>query len=68
MSYCCEIWLNTYPFRLRKRSLLHKKDMRIIYNLDYHTSLFFHRSKVLKLQDLFTHKTMIMFIKQTTTV
>ena len=25
MSYCCEIWGNTYPSRLRKLSLLQKK-------------------------------------------
>ena len=25
LSYCCEIWGNTYPYRLRKLSLLHEK-------------------------------------------
>ena len=58
MSYCCEIWGNTYTSRLRKLSLLQKKAIRIIYSLDYHghTSVFFHCSKILKLQDLITHK------------
>ena len=53
MSYCCKIWGNTSPSRLRKLSLLQKKAIRIIYSLDYHghTSVFFHCSKILKLQD-----------------
>ena len=70
MSYCCEIWGNTYPSRLRKFSLLQKKDIRIIYRHNYHgrTSVFFHCSNILKLRDLITHRTMVMFLKQTTTV
>ena len=65
MSYCCEIWGNTYPSRLRKLSLLQKKAIRIIYSLDYHghTSLFFHCLQILKLQDLITHRTMVMLYK-----
>ena len=61
MSYCCEMWGNTYPYRLRKLSLLQKKAIQIIYSFDYHghTSVFFHCSKILKLQDLITHKTMV---------
>ena len=44
MSYCCEIWVNTYPSRLRKLSLLQKKATRIIYSVDYHghTSVLCH--------------------------
>ena len=43
MSYCCEIWGNTYPSGRRKLFLLQKKAIRIIYSLDYHghTSVFF---------------------------
>ena len=65
MSYCCEIWGNTYPSRVRKLSLLQKKAIRIIYSLDYHghTSVFFHCSRILKLQDLITHRTMVMLYK-----
>ena len=65
MSYCCEIWGNTYPSRLGKLSMLQKKAIRIIYSLDYHghTSVFFHCSKMLKLQHLITHRTMIMLYK-----
>ena len=65
MSYCCEIWGNTYPSRLRKLSLLQKKAIRIIYSFDYHghTSVFFHCSKILKLQDLITHRTRVMLHK-----
>ena len=39
--------------------------MRIIYSLDFHghTSVFFHCSKNPKLQDLITHRTMVMLYK-----
>ena len=42
-----------------------KKAMRIIYSLDYHghTSVFFHCSKILKLEDLITHRTIVMLYK-----
>ena len=71
MSYCCETCRNTYPSRLRKLSLLQKTAVRIIYySLDFHdhTYVIFHCSKMLKLRDLITHKTMVIFIKQITTV
>ena len=63
MSYCCEIWGSTYQSRLKKLFLLQK--IRIIYNLNYldHTSVFFHSSKILKLHDLVTYKTMIILYK-----
>ena len=65
MSYCCEIWGSTYQSRLKKLFLLQKKAIRIIYNLNYHdhTSVFFHSSKILKLHDLVTYKTMIILYK-----
>ena len=61
MSYFCEIWGNMYLYRLRKLSLLQKKAIRIIYNLDYHgcTYVYLRCSKILELQDLITHKNMI---------
>ena len=61
MSYCCELWGSTYQSRLKKLFLLQKRAIRIIYNLHYHdhTSVFFHSSKLLKLHDLGTYKTMI---------
>ena len=39
--------------------------IRIIYNLNYHdhTSVFFHSSKILKLHDLVTYKSMIILYK-----
>ena len=42
-----------------------KKAIRIIYNLNYHdhTSVFFHSSKMLKLHDLVTYKTMVILYK-----
>ena len=36
MSYCCEIWANTYLSRLRKLSVIQKKSIQIIYSFDYH--------------------------------
>ena len=61
MSYCCEIWGSTYQYRLKKLFLLQK---RIIYNLNYHDhTVFFHSSKILKLHDLVTYKTMIILYK-----
>ena len=65
VSYFCEIWGSTYQSRLKKLLLLQKKTIRIIYNLTYHdhTSVFFHSSKILKLNDLVTYKTMIILYK-----
>ena len=65
MLYCCQIWGGTYQSRLKKLFLLQKKAVRIIYNLNYHdhTSVFFHSSKILKLHDLVTYKTMIILYK-----
>ena len=47
LSYCCEIWGNTFQSRLMKLFMLQKKAIRIIYTLNYHDhiSLFFHSSK-----------------------
>ena len=61
VSYCCEIWGSMYQSRLKKQFLLQKKAIRIIYNLNYHdhTSVFFRSSKILKLHDLVTYKTVI---------
>ena len=41
------------------------KAIQIIYNLNFHdhTSVFFHSSKILKLHDLVTYKTMIILYK-----
>ena len=47
MSYCWEIWGNTYRLN-SENSLLQKKLMRIIN--------FFTAQKILKIQDLITHK------------
>ena len=45
--------------------MLQKKAIRILYNLIYrdHTSQFFRSSKILKLHDLITYKTMIILYK-----
>ena len=65
MSYCCEIWGSMYQSRLKKLFVLQKKAIRIIYNLNYHdhTSVFVHSSKILKLHDLVTYKSVIILYK-----
>ena len=54
LTYCCEIWGNTYETRLKGLFLLQKKIMRIIHGVSYreHTNALFHMSRVLKLGDL----------------
>ena len=54
-----------YFYRVHKLFLLTKKSIRIIYNLNCHdhTCAFVHSSKILKLHDLVTHKTMVILYK-----
>ena len=51
--------------QIQETIMLQKKAIRIIYNLNYHyhTYVFFHSSKILKLHDLVTYKTMIILYK-----
>ena len=64
MSYCCEIWGNTYPSRLRKLFLLQKKAIRIIYSPDYHGhTVCLYYSKILKLK----RQSKLFYVKKTNT-
>ena len=54
LTYCCEIWGNTYETRWKGLFILQKRAMRIIHGVGFrdHTNLLFHRSRALKLNDL----------------
>ena len=54
LSYCCEIWGNTYCSRLKDIVILQKRAMRLIDKADFtaHTSPIFKKYNVLKFTDL----------------
>ena len=60
LSYCCEIWGNTYASRL-----LQKRAIRVIHKADYleHTSSLFRKYKMLKLIDIIMLNTCILMYK-----
>ena len=64
LSYCCEIWGNTYNSRVKDLVLLQKRAVRIIDKTDYkeHTSPIFKKYSILKLADLIDfHSCILMF-------
>ena len=69
LNHICLIAVKYGEIRIRldsENSLFYrKKAIPIIYSLDYHghTSVFVHCSKLLKLQDLITHRTTVMLYK-----
>ena len=68
LNHICLISVKYGEIRIHldsENSLLKKKAIRIIYSLDYHghTSVFFHCSKILQLQDLIIHRTIVMLYK-----
>ena len=65
LSYCCDIWGNTYNTRLQDLVLLKKKAVRIIDNADWreHSSRIFNKYKVLKLLDLVEDQTLELMYK-----
>ena len=68
LNHICHIAVRYGEVRINPDSrnyFCYKKAIRIIYNLNYHdhTSVFFHSSKILKLHDLVTYKTMIILYK-----
>lgn len=65
LSYCCEIWGNTFVSRLHGLKLLQKRAIRIIGNVSYldHTSMIFKRFNILKLQDIITLNTCVLMYK-----
>ena len=61
LSYCIEIWGNTYESRLREISMLQKRIIRIIgcVKLKDHTGHLFKKFGILKVKDLVRFKTCI---------
>lgn len=59
LSYCVEIWGNTYKTNLQPLCTLQKKAIRIINNTGHleHTNLLFFKSHILKFIDLVKFKT-----------
>ena len=53
LTYCCELWGNTYKSRLQNTIILQKKIIRIVHGAKYrdHTNVLFYNSKLLKLTD-----------------
>ena len=65
LTYCNDIWGNTYYSRIHNLVLLQKRVIRIIGNAGYrdHTSSIFQKFKILKLQDLIKLQTCILMYK-----
>ena len=59
LTYCCEIWGNTYNTRLQDLVLLQKRAVRIIDNADWreHSSRIFNKYELLKFLDLVEYQT-----------
>ena len=54
LNYCCELWGNTYKTNLQNIVITQKKIIRIIHGVNFreHTNVLFHKSKILKFNDL----------------
>ena len=54
LTYCCEIWGNTYGTRLKGLVIIQKKAIRLIHGAGYrdHTNMLFLEARALKLTDL----------------
>ena len=65
LSYCCEIWGNTYCSRLKDIVVLQKRAIRLVNKVDYkaHTSPIFKKYRVLKFNDLIDFNTCIIMYK-----
>ena len=65
LSYCCEIWGNTYTSRIRELVLLQKRAVRLIDKVGYreHTSDIFKKYKILKFKDLVDFHSCILMYK-----
>ena len=64
LSYCSEIWGNTYKTNINCVCVLQKKVLRIVCNVDYqyHSNVLFKELRMLKLFDIIELKTaMIMY-------
>ena len=65
LSYCCEIWGNTYKSRLNNIVILQKRAMRIVHGVHYrdHTNRLFYESKSLKFFDIVALNVAIIMFK-----
>ena len=54
LTYCCELWGNTYKTSLHHIVILQKKIMRIVHGAKFreHTNMLFYKAKSLKFNDL----------------
>ena len=54
LTYCCELWGNTYKSNLHDIVILQKKIIRVIHGASYteHTNRLFDKSKILKFNDI----------------
>ena len=63
LSYCSEIWRNTYKTIINCVYVLQKKVLRIVCNVDYqyHSNVLFKELRMLKLFDIELKTAMIMY-------
>ena len=68
LSYCCEVWGNTYSSNIKNVYILQKKAVRIVCNVDYQhpSSVLFIELHVLKLHDLIELRTAMIMYKAKT--
>uniref|UniRef100_A0A669CTI2 Reverse transcriptase domain-containing protein n=1 Tax=Oreochromis niloticus TaxID=8128 RepID=A0A669CTI2_ORENI len=65
LSYCAEVWGNTYATYIHPLYLLQKKVVRMVHNVKYreHTNNLFIKSKLLKFEDLVKLQTLLFMCK-----
>ena len=68
LTYCSEIWGNTYKNNINCVLLLQKKILRIVCNVDYryHSNVLFKELRILKLFDIIELKTAMIMYKANT--
>ena len=68
LSYCCEVWWNTYSSNIKNVYTLQKKAVRIVCNVDYQhpSNVLFIELHVLKLHDLIELRTAMIMYKANT--
>ena len=65
LTYCSEIWGNTYRTTINGLFLLQKRAVRIVYKAEYwsHTKPIFYELKTLNIFDIIEHKTALLMYK-----
>ena len=68
ISYCLEVWGNTYKSNTKLLYLLQRRALRIIYNANYgeHTNVLFINSGLLKFYELVELQTLLVMFKAKT--